>query len=319
MESNFQDSSLSSLAEQIAGAVFRANHRENESLNSVEIFVNRHTDTVINSRGIHKTQVRYDSMVEAIPTYNGEKQSVELYEQYNFNTLDEDAICREISDKLAEVRARYQAVKPSFAMDCKVILGKLELEQLFSSIAQDLNYASVYSLSNVYHKGDSIQTEPTGDRICLQMYGELPGNVKSVKFDDDGLSLGSIPLVQDGKVLNYYGSNRFGQYLGLQPTGLLPCMQVAGGSAGPEAFQEGPYLEVISMSGLQVNFYTDYIGGEVRLAYYHDGRNITPVTGISITGSIRQVLNTLVLSSQLAVHDSYMGPEKAILQGMKIF
>jgi Mn-dependent DtxR family transcriptional regulator len=41
-------------------------------------------------------------MVEAIPTYNGAEQSVELYEQYNFGSLDLDALRREIGEKIYE-------------------------------------------------------------------------------------------------------------------------------------------------------------------------------------------------------------------------
>ncbi|MBQ6989991.1 MAG: hypothetical protein IJN58_02950, partial [Clostridia bacterium] len=77
--------------------------------------------------------------------------------------------------------------------------------------------------------------------------------------------------------------------------------------------------EVVSMSGLQVDFYTDYIGGEVRLAYWNDGKTVTPVTGISITGKLSQVLSSLRLSETIATHDGYVGPEKAILSDMQIF
>lgn len=83
--------------------------------------------------------------------------------------------------------------------------------------------------------------------------------------------------------------------------------------------EKGPYLEVISMSGLQVDFFSDYIGGEIRLAYYHDGRKIIPVTGISISGAVSEVLNTIRFSSKLGVYNGYMGPEKAQLTNLKIF
>ena len=73
------------------------------------------------------------------------------------------------------------------------------------------------------------------------------------------------------------------------------------------------------MSGLQVDFFNDYIGGEVRLAYYHDGEKLIPVTGISITGSLKQVLSSIRLSCETAADDGYTGPAKAILQDMKIF
>ena len=55
------------------------------------------------------------------------------------------------------------------------------------------------------------------------------------------------------------------------------------------------------------------------VAYYCDGGKILPVTGISITGSLKQVLSSIRLSCSSAVYDGYCGPEKAILQDMKIF
>ena len=73
------------------------------------------------------------------------------------------------------------------------------------------------------------------------------------------------------------------------------------------------------MSGLQVDFYNDYIGGEVRLAYWHDGEKILPITGVSISGKLEDVLNKLRLSETTTVHNGYVGPEKAILSDMKIF
>ena len=94
---------------------------------------------------------------------------------------------------------------------------------------------------------------------------------------------------------------------------------MAPGSACEKCLCEGRYLEVLSMSGLQVDLFNDYIGGEIRLAYYCDGEKITPVTGISITGSLKQVLSSIRLSAEIAADDGYTGPKKAILSGMKIF
>jgi predicted Zn-dependent protease len=123
--------------------------------------------------------------------------------------------------------------------------------------------------------------------------------------------------VEKGNACGYYGANRFGQYMGEVPTGNLRCLKVDAGSAAIDSSTPG--LEVVSMSGLQVDFYNDYIGGEVRLAYYRDGEKAIPVTGVSITGSLSQVLSSIRLCETIGVHDGYMGPEKALLTGMKIF
>ena len=319
VESNFAEYDPAELASIISKTVFGANTVENASLNSVEVFINKHTETVLNSRGLNKTQIRYDAMVEAIPTYNGENMSVELYEQYNFSSLDLNDLRGEIAGKMAEVRARFEAVKPDAPLEGNVILNKLELEDLFFNIARSLNYASVYSHSNLWNKGDAIQKAPQGDVIGITMAGQAPGSVRSSQFDSDGLALNSIRIVEGGKAAAYYGSNRYGQYLGEVPTGDLRCLCADPGTASAEAFTSGKYLEVISMSGLQVDFYNDYIGGEVRLAYYHDGEKTVPVTGVSISGKLSQVLDKIRFSSELAVQGGYFGPAKAALQDMTIF
>jgi predicted Zn-dependent protease len=112
--SNFADMEANDLMNAVCNAVFAANDLENADLNSVEVFINRHTGTVINSKGMYKTQVRYDAMVEAIPTYNGQAQSVELYQQYNFSDYSQEQIQLEIREKLQEVKARYEAKTPDF-------------------------------------------------------------------------------------------------------------------------------------------------------------------------------------------------------------
>ena len=307
------------MAAKIAKAVFDADTVEHASLNSVEIFINEHLDEIRNSRGVQKTQRRYDAMVETIPTYNGEKQSVELYHQYNFSSFDHETILNEVQSMLLAAKARYEAIVPDFAINCPVILNKQELSEMFEEIAWNLNYSTVYSRSNLFKKGDLIQIAPAGDIIGITMAGSVEGNIFSRKFDADGLTLRDIRIVEDGKAVNYFGDNRNGQYLEEKPTGALRCMCVDAGSVPGEEFRKGPHLEVISMSGLQSDISTDYIGGEVRLAYYHDGEKTIPVTGISINGRVSEVLNNIRLSAEIAVENGYTGPKKAMINCMKVF
>lgn len=314
--SNFSGYDAAELAAIISRTVFEANTIKNASLNSVEVFINKHTERIINSRGLDKTQVRYDAMVEAIPTYNGATQSVELYEQYTFSSLDADALGREIAEKMEQVKARYEAKAPVEPLSCPVVLNIQEVSGLMREIAWDLNYSSVYSHSNLFKKGEPVQKEILGDPIGITMAGQVTGSARSRCFDEDGISLGSIRLVDSGKVMNYFGSNRYGQYLGEKPTGSLPCLCA---DAGTAVMPGGDWLEVISMSGLQVDFYNDYIGGEVRLAYHHTPEGIVPVTGISISGSIADVLQQIRFSPEIAVSGSYRGPAKAVINNMKIY
>ncbi len=319
IESDIENCAPSALAGILAQTVFEASTLPNGAINSLEIFINRYCDTVENSKGIRKSQTRHDIMIEAIPTYNGEKQSVELYAQYNLGSTSLFDLSCQIKEKMQEVSARYHATKPAVALECPVILNKQELSELFFGIAYDLNYASVYSHSNLYKKGDAIQKEPVHDRINISMSGEVPGNVRSAKFDADGISLGSVQIIKEGVAIAYFGSNRFGQYLGETPTGELRILCVEPGSLQEDAFVGGTFLEILSMSGLQVDAYSDYIGGEIRLAYYHHNGQTTPVTGVSFSGKLSDVLNNIRLANKTAMSGGYVGPHKAIIEQVTIF
>ena len=319
IRSNLSEGDPIELAKTIAREVFASNEIENAAINSLEVFVTHHYEEIINSSGISKKQVHYDAMVEAIPTFNSESGSVELYEQYNFSELDIAALREEISGKMAEVKARSEAITPVAPTSCPVIFNKAELSQLFRTMVSDLDYAQVYYSANIHKKGERIHPAGSGDPISITLKGEIKGSFRSSRFDMDGIKLGSLRVIENGEVCAYHGSSRFGQYIGENPSGNLPCMEVDPGSTPPDSFRKGPYLEIISMSGLQVDFYNDYIGGEIRLAYYNDGSAITPLTGISVSGKLSEVLAEIALSSERALCGGYFGPEKALIKNMKIF
>jgi hypothetical protein len=46
-----------------------------------------------------------------------------------------------------------------------------------------------------------------------------------------------------------------------------------------ERMKKKPHLEIIALSGIQIDMYSHYIGGEVRLAVYFDGKEYHPVSG----------------------------------------
>ncbi len=319
VESNFDKWDAAELAAEIANAVFSANTREITSLNAVEVFINRITETVVNSRGLHKQQHRYTAMVEAIPTATGNGESVELYEQVNFNALDLEALTAEIADKLSQAAARHDARRMEITGSPRVILNAQELMELFWNFADDLSYSAVYSHHNIYHKGDALQTAPQGDLLGITMCASLPGCAVSRCFDRDGMALTQQRLVDSGKAVGYYGANRFGQYLGETPTGNLSILTLDPGTADAEVLSAGPYLEIVSMSGIQTDFYSDYVGGEIRLAYWHDGGKIVPVTGVSVSGKLSDVLNHIRFSRECALFGNYYGPKKAVIEGMNIF
>ena len=317
IESNFNDYEPKVVAAKIADATFSADMLGDGSVNALEIFINKYTVTVKNSRGMDKREVKYSAMIEAIPTWN-EGESVELYEAIRTSEFDYGKIKSEIEAKMREVRDRGRAKAPEAKLTCPVVLPAEELSRLFGELTYSLDYASVYTHQNPFSEGDSVQKDPRGDRITVTMKGQLKGSTASALFDGDGTTLTDTTVIENGTVVSYFGNDRFAQYLGKKATGALSCYSVECGTLSDSELASAPYFECVSMSGLQLDIYNDYIGGEVRLAYYFDGEKKIPVTGISISGKLSDALNSIRLSSESTQAGRYFGPKLAMLDGIEI-
>ena len=319
LPTNMADADPKALACRIADAVYAADDLPGGSINALEIFLYRDTVRVVNSRGVDKTQVTHRVMIEAIPTFTDEKQSVELYEDHRFTTFDPAKVTAEIAEKMREVRDRYEAKKPQTPMKISVVLRPGEIERLVRELAYDLNYATVYSHGNLHSVGDDLQEGGEGDKLTVTMRGIVEGSERSAFFDEDGLMLTDTCVIKDGKVAANFGSYRYGQYLGVEkPSGGLRCVELSPGTLGDKELASAPYLECASLSGLQVDLYNDYIGGEIRLAYYFDGEKTVPVTGITMSGRLSEVLKSMRLSEKTEVSGAYLGPVKLLMPGMEI-
>lgn len=315
--SDFADRDLKEVAGKVAEAVFDVPVGEGGSINALEIFVTQLINRVRTGEGLDKTQVSHRIAIEAIPTNTDDKESVELYEWYELSDLDPERIKVEIADKMREVKARKEAVKGE-PMTINVALRAQEIGELADELSYELTYASVFQHSNAFELGDNLQKNRSGDPLSVTRKGALKGSRYAAVFDQDGTTLKDCTVIEDGKAAALWGSTRYGQYLGRKPeeiSGNLDCVAVSPGSLDGI---EGDYLECVSMSGMQLDVYNDYIGGEIRLAYLHQGGKVTPVTGISMSAKLSDVLPSIRLSNDQVVRGYYQGPSLALLKDVQI-
>ena len=237
---------------------------------------------------------------------------------------DEGAVERsetegEIAGKMQEVKDRAGARKPDAPMTLNVILRPNEIASLAEELAYDLGYGSVYTQSSLHKIGDDLQEGGDGDKLTITMKGVVEGSARSAWFDEDGMALTDTCVIENGVVKNYFGSNRFGQYLNIEkPSGSLPCLSLAPGSVSSADLCGEPCLDCVSMSGLQLDLYNDYIGGEIRLAYYFDGEKTVPLTGVTMSAKLSEVLAGMKLSKETTVSGSYEGPERVMLRNVSV-
>lgn len=306
------------VAEDIAKEIFSLDLSGGLSLNALEVFLYTDTIQVVNSRGISKTERRRRAMVEAIPTFTENGESVELYECYTFSTFSRDALREEIAKKLAEVRDRFHAKAPAEKLNADVVLTSGELSELFSELAYQFAFSTIYNKQNAFSIGAPVAKEGAGDPLTVTLCGALPTSSRSRAFDADGVTMREVTVIENGVGKEGFGGVRYASYLGKEPTGDLPCMKVNAGTLTLAELATRPYLKVASMSGLQLDIYNDYIGGEVRLAYLVDGGCVTPITGISLSGKLSDALSSMRLLDAAHAEGSYEGPALARFSGIDI-
>lgn len=285
----------------------------NCKFNAVEMFVNTDQFQIINSQGVNYKKTTNELQIEAIPSYDG-NEKVELYKFFEYSKYDLAKIIEDAKLALEDVKVRYEAKKLENVKNIDVILRSVEIRQLARDIAADYSFQAVYSHSSPKNVGEAIQSETALNKLSIS----LDKQSKCDAFDGDGVLLSEVKVIEDGILVNNFGPNQFAKYLGKEPTGILPCIKIKPGKKAYKDLIKTPYLEIVALSGLQVETDADYIGGEVRLALYFDGEKVTPVSGFSFSGSIKNALDNMELSKDKEDIKNYNGPKYLKIKNMQI-
>ncbi len=301
----------------IVKSIFAANHYQQGWINSTEIFLTKKYIRFVNSNGIDYKYDTFQYFVEVIPTWEGEKEEVELYRSFTSNVIDSSQITKEVEETLENAKNRSEATALE-NKDIPVIFQKDEAKRIFWTFANELDYSLYHSNTQQYKVGDKMQDTDTGDKMTITLEPVIEGSIQSSPIDEDGIVLHPQRIIEDGIAKKRWGTQRYGYYLHETPTGKIQNISVEPGTKTFADLSKEPVLLCVSMSGLQIDRYSGYIGGEVRLGYYYDGSSFTPVTGLSISGSLNECKNHFEFSKEIYQSSSYKGPMYIKTKGLKI-
>ena len=293
--------------------IFNNETTDNLKFNALECFFKERMVEFVNSNGVHLKKKTFTINVEAIPSYYSKDFKTELYRMFTYDNLDYEKIKKDAKLALLDVDNRGKAVKIENVNKCNVILRSEHIKELLKEFISTFNYNAVYSHSNLKNVGDDVQNNP---KQSLNI--DLDKRSKADFFDSDGVILNKHPLIKNGKLINYFGPNRFAQYLNVKPSGNLPKIILSKGHKSIETLKKKPYIEIIDLSGIQVEAYSSYVGGEVRLALYYDGKTIKPISGFSFSTNLNETLNTMELSKETDKINNYEGPAFMKLENVDI-
>ena len=101
-------------------------------------------------------------------------------------------------------------------------------------------------------------------------------------------------------------------------TGIYNACSCEAGQLAWTDMQKEPHLYVVSFSDFQMDAWSGHFGGEIRLAYWFDGKETHVVTGGSINGSMAETKGRMHFSSDLYTTLSYHGPYAVSIPGVKV-
>ncbi len=306
--------SLNDIALSVGDTIMKVNN-DNGWLNATEIFVYITEHEFLNSNDVKDSETKLSVEFETIPTSSDGKEEYELYKYYRNNQFDAKSIEDDIQDILKLVALRGQAKKMSeMNIDKNVpiyMYGDMNA-LILKNIKDNTSYQANVMKSNHYNVNEPI----SNTKFDVIMKGNIDGVAASRSFDDHGVVLNEVKLIEDGAVKQLHGDIQFGQYLKVErPTGDYPIAEIIPQTS---VAMEGPHLIIDHFSAPQLEQASGYFGGEVRLARYFDGEKYIPLTGFSISGDVYEAMKDIAFSKEETVTTYYKGPKYFIFKNLTI-
>ncbi|MBQ9416620.1 MAG: hypothetical protein IJU20_07260 [Clostridia bacterium] len=303
-QKDFRGMDLFAAAGGMAGALFEADTGTDSFLNSAEVFATRRTVRIRSSKGTDVRYVRTGVSGEYV-VQSKVKEDVEMFREFSFDSYCPSELRRQAQQALAYAADRSVAQRALPTGTYRLILSGEELATVLSYYVRRAGASMRYVKYSTWEIGDDVQRarDGQGQALCLNL-------VPSVPYSDEGISMKELPLLQDGRLRNYWGPQNYSYYLGVPATGSyskIRCLNE--GALSESELRREPCLEVVSFSDFQMDEFSGHFGGEIRLGYlYRDGKKI-PVCGGSVNGNLLQIQDRILLSTSGYVSSDYEGPE----------
>jgi predicted Zn-dependent protease len=324
-ESRFAGRPLEEWLSPLREALFAEDHDSQVRINSAELFLERLQTRILNSAGVDVSYEGCRAYGELYVEASGVQGEVELFKELHFADYDPAWLGKQVRRQLRLCRDRARAVPtPPLKKHTVLISGE--------AVAGFLGYYLTHSAAESLYTGISqlqvgqcVQGEGAqGDLLTLRLLPSLPNSPLSAPYDADGFPLQPVTVIEEGVLKRHWGPVRFCHYLGVPPTGELPNVWVGPGRAAAEELRGGAgggsYLEVVTFSDFESDPVTGDFGGEIRLAYYSDGADGSPVpvTGGSVSGNIHEQQKSMRLSAETYEHAGFSGPATVRLENVSV-
>lgn len=280
-------------------------------INSAEVFITNKDHRIISSEQIdvsYEQQYIEGELVIQCTT----PDDVETYQDFYYDGIDTDSLRQKVKDTIELTRHRANASKCNLNGKIRVILSGQYTADLLDFYVKRANASLIYpGYSNFTINSQVQSSDICGDSLNISLNAKVP-------YSNEGIQMNDIPLLENGILKNIHGNSRFCYYMNTKPTGEYSSFKVKSGTHSMSDLKQTPYLHIVNFSDFQMDALSGRFGGEFRLAFYNDGTTIVPLTGGSISGSILDLANNVLLSKETQKSRNYEGPLAIAIENVQI-
>ncbi len=310
-DSTFAGKSLEENTKQMVAALYEADVFEDTFINSAEIFATHTVRHIVNACAVDVSYETYQVSGEYVVQCTT-PQDVETYHTFSYRDANVQTLRKEVEEAITITRERAKAQNPPKAGDYTILLSGKHINTLLRYYVERSKTGMVYQKFSNYEIDALVQgQEIQKDALTMYLKAKEP-------YSAEGIPMKDRLLLQDGTLKTLHGGIRFASYLGVEPTGEYSSIEVMAGSQTVEELKASPYLYIASFSDFQMDEFSGYFGGEIRLAFLYDGKSVTPVTGGSINGSILEAQKHMTFSKELYCCEQYEGPYMVRIENVAV-
>lgn len=305
---------LFQLVNQTAGGIERVFTGGSVSLAAAEITICAYKQRLVNSEGLDKSFNGAKGYIETIAvSRSGPGEETEVYRKRDFSDFSPDFLLPFLEDQKRICFERAEAKPLPAGLACPLILRPQESKALFEYYVNQTSAQSLFEQISSYTLGLDVLGADRDDALSLGLVNRIPGSVDNAPFDLDGVPLAPVKLIDRGKIIAFWGTLQYAQYMGIPVTGLIGNIEVSGGMKTEEELREKPHLEAVIFSDFMMNGQTGDFGGELRLGYLWDGISRTPVFGGSVSGNLADQGAGIICSKERIAEENGLIPKVVCL------
>ncbi len=318
VETKNSDYDVSQMAKDYIEALQQIPETSTEDINSYEIFVEKCTKRYVNSEGIDVTITYPSSKVEVVVNARNDEHEIELYRMYEAGSCDKAHLVSELTNTLRFGKDKLIAAPTPALKKASVIFSTKDSTKLYEHLSLKMYASMKYRGYSDWEIGNEVYQDVKGDKITIKALRELPNSSNNSPIDSQGAKTRDMYILKQNIPENYWGDCQFRYYLGVTDSFIVGNMQVEGGELSEEELRSGNYLEAVEFSDFNVDPLTGDFAGEIRLAYWHDGEKVTPVSGGSVSGSLPELIKNVRLSKELKQYNNYLVPSVTRIENVTI-